>query len=193
MHTLHRLDGIGSIALKLHAVAIVVVAARLAEQLLNIVAAGEEWALVVVVDEVGIPLGAVLAGKQGSVRCHGYYIAVALYVQQIQTLGQGVDQLLILSSILTQIDLGLAVAGIAVVLALVQEVGVGLVVVLVEDRHIEFLGQLPTVLVVAVIGMRARTGCTHNHNLGMSLGNTLVDILEAFAELGRDALLVTNT
>ena len=114
-------------------------------------------------------------------------------MQQIQTFGQGVDEFLVLSGILTQVNLGLAVAGIAVVLALVQEVGVGLVVVLVEDRHIEFLGQLPTVLIVAVIGMRARTGCAHNHNLWMSLGNTLVDILEALAELGRDALFVTNT
>ena len=71
-------------------------------------------------------------------------------MEQIKTLGQSVDELLVLGGILTQIDLRLAVAGIFIVLALVEEVVVGLVVVLVDDGHAEFLSELPTIVEVAV-------------------------------------------
>ena len=47
-------------------------------------------------------------------------------MEQVETLGKGVDQLLVLSGILAQIDLCLGVTGIAVILALVQEEVIGM-------------------------------------------------------------------
>ena len=114
-------------------------------------------------------------------------------MEQVQTLGQGVDELLVLGSILTQVHLRLAVAGVVVVLALVQEVAVGLIVVLVDDRHAQLVGQLPAILEVGITGVRTRTGGTHDDNLGVGLGDTLIDILETLCKLRRDLLLVAQT
>ena len=74
-------------------------------------------------------------------------------MQQIQALSQSINQLLVLSSILTQVNLGLTITWIVIVLAFVQEVSVWLVVVFVEDRHVELLSQLPTSLIVRIILM----------------------------------------
>ena len=47
-------------------------------------------------------------------------------MEQVEGFGQGVDELLVLGGIFAQIDLGLAVAGIVVVLAAVEEIVAGL-------------------------------------------------------------------
>ena len=94
---------------------------------MHIIAAGKERALVVVVDQVRVPLGAVFASKEGSIGGHSHHVGIALHMEQIETLGEGVDQFFVLGGILTEIDLRLAIAGVTVVLALIQEVGVGLV------------------------------------------------------------------
>ena len=114
-------------------------------------------------------------------------------MQQIETLGKGVDKFLVLSGILAQIDLCLGVTGIAVILALVQEEVVLLIVVLVEDRHAQFVGKFPASLIVGVILVRTRTSGTNDDNLRMSLCHTLIDIFKALDELWRDLLLVTDT
>ena len=61
----HGLLHVGGIALEAYAVAIVVLAGALPEHLLHIVAAGEERTFVVEVDQVGIPVGGTLTGKEG--------------------------------------------------------------------------------------------------------------------------------
>ena len=100
MHILHGLNGISSIALELHTIAIPVITRTLSEELLNIVAASEEWALVIVVDEVGIPLSTILTGEERCIRSHADHIGIALYMEQIQTFSEGIDEFLVLGSIL---------------------------------------------------------------------------------------------
>ena len=113
-------------------------------------------------------------------------------MEQVESLGQGGVKLAVLSGILAQIDLRLAVAGITVVLAAAEEIGQRLVVMLVDDGHAKLVGQLPPVLEVGVAGMGARAGRANDDNLGMRLGYALIDVLEALAELGRDAFLVAE-
>ena len=104
-------------------------------------------------------------------------------MQQVEAFGEGVDELLVLGSILTKIDLRLAVARILVVLAALEEVLVRLVVVFVEDGQADFLCKLPAGFEVVVAGMRARACCTDDDDFGMSLGDLLIHVLEAFDEL----------
>ena len=113
-------------------------------------------------------------------------------MQQIESLGQGVDELLVLGGILTQIDLCLAVTGIVVILALVEEIVILLVVVLVEDGHAQLVGQLPSSLKIGVAGMRSGSGGAHDDDFGMRLCHALIDILETLDEFGRDLLLVAQ-
>ena len=129
------LNNTSLVAIELYAVAIEVLTARLSEQLLNIVAASQVGTLVVKVDHVRIPVGSILLGKERSVRGHAHDVCITLNMQQIEALSQCVDQFLVLGSILTQINLGLTVTRIFVVLTIVQEVSVRLVVVLVDNGH----------------------------------------------------------
>ena len=121
--------------------------------MLYIVTAGEVRTLVVVVDHIRIPLGTVLAGEERCIRSHADHIGITLYMEQIEALGQCIDELLVLSGILSQINLRFAVAGVAVILALVQEELVGFIVVLIEDRHGQLISEFPTILKVGVVGM----------------------------------------
>ena len=114
-------------------------------------------------------------------------------MQQVQTFGQSIDELFVLGSILTEVNLGLAVAGIAIILALVQEIVVGLIVVLIEEWHSKLVSQFPTCFVVGVVLVRARTSGTYDDNLRMSLHNTFVDIFETLDKLRRNLLFVTDT
>ena len=114
-------------------------------------------------------------------------------MEQIQTLGEGVDEFLVLGGILSEIHLRLAVTGITVILTLVQEVRVRLVIVLVEDGHTQLFCQFPTSLEVRISCVRTRTGRTHDDDLGMSFHHAFIDILEALDKLRRDLLLVTDT
>ena len=54
-------------------------------------------------------------------------------MEQVEGFGQGIDELLVLGGIFAKVDLGLAVAGIVVVLPTGEEVVARLIVVLVED------------------------------------------------------------
>ena len=114
-------------------------------------------------------------------------------MKQVQTFCQCIDKLLVLRRIFTQINLSLTVTQIIVVLTLIQEVSVGLVIMLVDNGHTQFVCQLPTVLQVGIAGMRARTGCTYNHDFGMLSLHLIINIGKAFAEFRRDSLLVAQT
>ena len=114
-------------------------------------------------------------------------------MKQIQSLGKGVDKLLILSGILSKINLCLAVTWISIILTTLQEIRIWLVIVLIDDRHTQLFCQLPSCFIVRIVLMRTRTGCTNDDNLRMSLSNTLIDILEAFTELRRDLLFIADT
>ena len=72
-------------------------------------------------------------------------------MEQIKTFSECIDELLVLGSIFTQINLCLAVAWVLVVLAALQEVLVLLVLVLVDDRHTQFLSQFPTSFIVRIL------------------------------------------
>ena len=111
-------------------------------------------------------------------------------MQEIEAFGQSIDEFLVLSCILAQIDLSLAVTGIFIVLAAVEEIAVRLVVMLVDDGHSQFVGQLPTILQVGIAGMRARTCRSNDYNLGMSLDDALIHILKSFDKFGRNAFLI---
>ena len=114
-------------------------------------------------------------------------------MEQVETLGQRVDELLVLRSVLAQVNLRLAVAGIAVVLALREEVAVRLVVVLVDDGHAQFVGQLPTVLQVGVAGVRAGAGSTHDDDVGIFGRHLIIYILEAIGKRRRNLLFVAQS
>ena len=192
MYILHRLTSIRRIAFELHTVAVVVVARRLSEELLHIVATGEERALIVVVDHIRIPLSAILAGKERRIAGHADHIGIALYMEQIKTFGKGIDQFLVLSCILAQIDLRLSATRIVIILAFVQEEVVLLVIVLIEDRHTKLVGEFPASLIVGVACMRTRSGSTHDDNLRISLRYAFIYIFKALDELRRDLLLVAD-
>jgi hypothetical protein len=55
--------------------------------LLYIIAACEVRALIVEIDEVGVPVGGILAGEERCIGGHADNIAVAFDMQQIQTFG----------------------------------------------------------------------------------------------------------
>ena len=74
-------------------------------------------------------------------------------MQQVETLGKSVNEFLVLGGILAQIDLGIAVAGIRVILTTGQEVVTLLIVVLVKDIHAKLSRELPALLIVTVAGM----------------------------------------
>ena len=113
-------------------------------------------------------------------------------MNQVECLGQGVAHLFVLRGILTEINLGLAVAGIAVILAALLEIVTLLVVVLVKDGQVDFLGQFPSVVIVGIAGMRTGTSRTYNHNLGMCLLHLPVHILETLGKLRRNLLLIAD-
>ena len=182
----------GGIALEADAVAVVILACALAEELLHIVAAGEVGALVVEVDHVGIPVRGVLTGEEGGVARHGDDITVALDMEEVETFGEGIDELLVRGAVLTEIDLRLAVTGIAVVLAALQEVVARLVVVLVDDGHGGLLSEFPACLVVGVIGVGARTSGADDDNVGIGLAHAFIYIFKALSEFGGDLLLVAD-
>ena len=177
-------------------IAVVILTCRLAEHLLHIVAACRIYALVVEIDEVGCPVAVVLAGEERGIGCHLDHIGITLDVHQIDGLGKCIEQLVVASTILcgilAQIDLGLAVAGIVVVLTAVEIILCRLVVVLVDDGKTDLFGKLPRIIIVGVAGVRTRTCCAHDDDFGMSSHDTVVDVLETLHELGRDALLVAD-
>ena len=74
-------------------------------------------------------------------------------MQQIETLSQGINELLVLSGVLAQINLSLAVAGIRVILTAGQEIVALLIVVLIKDGNFKLSGKLPTLLIVTVAGV----------------------------------------
>ena len=192
MDILLRLAHAGGIALEADAVAVVVLACALTEELLHIVAAGEVGALVVEVDHIGIPVRGVLTGEEGGVARHDDDITVALDMEEVETFGEGIDELLVLGGILTEIDLRLAVTGIAVVLAALQEVVALLVVVLVDDGHGCLVSEFPACLEIGVVGVGARTCGADDDNVGIGLAHAFIYILKALSEFGGDLLLVAD-
>ena len=74
-------------------------------------------------------------------------------MQQVETLSQGINQLLVLGGILTQVNLGLAVTGIRVILTAGQEIVALLIIVLIKDGYLKFCCKLPALLIVSVAGM----------------------------------------
>ena len=74
-------------------------------------------------------------------------------MEQIETFGKGVDEFLVLRGILAQIDFRFTVTGIGIILALAEEIGVGLVVMFVDDRHTNLVSQFPTSIQVAIARM----------------------------------------
>ena len=74
-------------------------------------------------------------------------------MEQVKTLCKGIDEFLVLGSILTQVNLRLAVAWVVVVLALGEEEVVRLIVVLIEDGQVDFLCQFPASIEVRIAGV----------------------------------------
>lgn len=81
--------------LHLHAITIIVVALRLSEHLLHVVAACGINALVVEVDKVWVPVCGVLAGEEGCVGGHDNHVAIALHMKEIESLSESIDEFLI--------------------------------------------------------------------------------------------------
>ena len=114
-------------------------------------------------------------------------------MQQVETLSQGINQLLVLGRILTQVNLGLAVAGIRVILTAGQEIVALLIVVLVKDGNLKFGSKLPALLIITVAGMRAGTGSTYNNDIGILGTNLVIYELETLFKLRGNLLLVSKT
>ena len=114
-------------------------------------------------------------------------------MQQVETLGKSIDKFLILGSILAQVNLGLAVAGIVVILTAGQEIVTRLIVVLVKNGYFKFVSKLPALLRVTVDGMLGGACGTYNHNLRILGANLVIYKLETLLKLGSDFLLVSKT
>ena len=74
-------------------------------------------------------------------------------MKQIETFGKSIYKFLILSGILAQINLGLAVTGIIIILTAGKEIVALLIVVLIQNGHLKLCSKLPTLLIVTVSRM----------------------------------------
>ena len=154
-----------------------------AEEMLRVVAGRELEAGVVKVYHVGIPVVVTLLGQQRSVARHLHDVGVALYVAEVEGLGEcrlvGAGA----RSILAHVDLRSAAVVVVVVVLVVNEPCGRLVVVLVN--HVEevavLVGEVPALDVVGR-GEVERPRRAAEQNLGMALvklpGNHLAALLE---------------
>ena len=173
----------------------VAVAAVGGEEPLHLIGGGGAHLGVGEVDHVGVPVGVSVLAQQRGVARHGHHIGIALYIGQVDALGQCC---LHVGAFLrrrggpfAQIHLGSLAVVVVVVAAVVQKPSRAFIVVLVYQVYhvLVLLGKVPALDVVGRGGVEGSHGAAHL-NVGIFLLHRLAYHEVALLEDRRDDVLV---
>ena len=128
--------------------------------------------------------------EQRRVRGHRHHVAVGLHPAHDRGLGQTVDQPRVPGTVFAQVDPRTIPVGVVVMVEVMEPPAGRTVGVLVHDRHVQFAGDAPSLVVI--MAARVRADRADDRDLGMRGTHRVINTTEPVLENGIDPVLVAD-